>query len=537
VTEEDGGQPTGDALLLGSAEEHAAVYAAVVDSALDAVIIVDEEGVVIAINPAAEATFGYTRREAIGRAIDALIVPEHLKSAHANGMARYRATRQPHVLGRRVEMDARCKDGRIIPVELAITEVNLPDRRLFTANLRDLSAARSAAAEIERQRDALHQSEKLTAIGSLLAGVAHELNNPLSVVLGQSIMLREELAEADGMAAAAERAAKIEAAATRCARVVRSFLAIARQRKAERRALDIAPLIDASIELTQYGLKSNGIAVTCSIDPSLPKVVADPDQVQNIVVNLMVNAMQALTEVDGRRREIAVSARMNTIGRLSIVVADNGPGIPPHIAERIFDPFFTTKPQGVGTGIGLSISRGLAEAQGGRLELTASPLGGAGFELSLPLADGSVDGTGPPGATAQTASAPPAPEQRTRRALIIDDEPEIAEVLAEALERVDFACDQAVGGNAAKALIARNAGRYDAVVCDLRMPDLDGPAFFRWLAAEHPDLAQRTLFVTGDALGPAAGRFLAQSGQPVLEKPFTLADVTRIVQGFPARSD
>ena len=501
-------------------------------SALDAVIVVDEEGIVIAINPAAQATFGYARAEAIGHAIDTLIVPDHLKSAHANGMARYRATREPHVLGRRVEMEARCKDGRIIPVELAITEVNLPGRRLFTANLRDLSAAHAAATEIERQRDALHQSEKLTAIGSLLAGVAHELNNPLSVVLGQSTMLREELAGAEDMATVAERAAKIEMAAIRCARVVRSFLAIARQRKAQRQALDLAPLLDASVELIQYGLKSNGIALHCHVDPAIPKIIADPDQVQNIVVNLLVNAMQALTDVEGRR-EIAVTARMASDGRLSIIVADNGRGIPLTIAQRIFDPFFTTKPQGVGTGIGLSISRGLAEAQGGRLDLVSSPLGGAAFELSLPLADrleGHSDAPTP------TTSAPPAADRGTRRALIIDDEPEIAEVFAEALQRVGYSCDLAAGGNPAKVLIADNAVPYDAVVCDLRMPDLDGPGLFRWLQAERPDLAERTLFVTGDALGPAAGRFLAECGQPVLEKPFALADVIRLVLALPARS-
>ncbi|MEO8667486.1 MAG: PAS domain S-box protein [Bauldia sp.] len=207
---------------LRSVEEHAAVYAAVIASALDAVMVVDEDGLVVALNPAAESLFGYSRNEALGRLVGELIVPDHLRAAHDAGFARYRATRQPHVLGRRVEMEARCKDGHHIPVELAITEVSLSDRRLFTANLRDLSAAKAAAAEIERQRDALHQSEKLAALGSLLAGVAHELNNPLSIVLGQATMLREEVAGRKDAESLLARAQKIEIAADRCARVVRS---------------------------------------------------------------------------------------------------------------------------------------------------------------------------------------------------------------------------------------------------------------------------------------------------------------------------
>ena len=365
----------GAATNLKSVEEHAAVYAAVVASALDAVIVVDEEGIVVAINPAAETTFGYSRKEAMGKPIGALIVPDHLKEAHEKGFARYRATRKPHVLGRRVEMEARCKDGRLIPVELAITEVPLSDRRLFTANLRDLSAAREAMAEIERQRDALHQSEKLAALGSMLAGVAHELNNPLSIVLGQATMLREAAEGAGSDPAIRARAEKIEAAAERCARVVRSFLTIARQRKAETRAVALAPLLDSSIDLMLYGLRSSGVTVTREYDDSLPEILADPDQVQQIVVNLLVNAAQALEETEGRRG-IRVSVRAAGDGKLGVVVADSGRGVPKEIAKRIFEPFFTTKPQGSGTGIGLSVSRGLAEAQGGTLALLTSPKGG-----------------------------------------------------------------------------------------------------------------------------------------------------------------
>jgi PAS domain S-box-containing protein len=412
-----------------SLEEHAAVYAAVIGSALDPVVVVDEAGLVVALNPAAEAAFGYSLEEAMGQSIGALIVPDHMKAAHEQGMARYRATRQPRVLGRRVEMEACCKDGRVIPVELAITEVVLPDRRLFTAHLRDLSEARRAAAEIERQREALHQSEKLAALGSLLAGVAHELNNPLSIVLGQAIMMREA-AEAGGNVALGERAEKIEAAAERCARVVRSFLAIARQRKAEKRALALAPLLDSAIDLLLYGLRSGGVTVSRDYGGPLPQVFADHDHVHQIVVNMLVNATQALETVQGRR-EITVSARSRADDTVSIVVADSGPGVPAEIAQRIFDPFFTTKVESAGTGIGLSVSRGLAQTQGGHLTLCPSPLGGAAFELTLPVASCAAE-------PARLDAAPIIADHQGRRAIVIDDEPEIAVLLAEALRAVGY---------------------------------------------------------------------------------------------------
>ncbi len=520
------------ATSLGTLEEDAVVLAAVVESALDAVIVVDEAGLVVTLNPAAETTFGYPRSEAVGHDIGALIVPDHLKKAHETGMARYRTTREPHVLGRRVEMEARCKDGRIIPVELAITEVNLPGSRYFTANLRDLSAARAAEAEIERQRDALHQSKKLAAIGSLLAGVAHELNNPLSIVLGHATMLREQAVDANDQTGISTRAAKIEAAAERCARIVRSFLAIARQRKAEERPVDVAPLLEGSIDLVGYGLKSNGVVVTRAFHDTLPRILVDPDQVQQILVNLLVNASQVLEEVDGRR-EIHVSTRVAGGGRLSILISDNGPGIPADIAERIFDPFFTTKPQGVGTGIGLSISRGLAESQGGELRLATSPQGGAAFELILPLALGEETGraVGQVGETEAVSIGKPGPE---RHVIVIDDEVEVAMLLAEALHRAGYRCDVATSGREAQAFIAANPNGYDAIICDLRMPDMDGPSLFGWISTHHPGLVERTLFVTGDALGQAAGRFLAQSGRPFLEKPFTPAEIARLIAGFPA---
>ena len=522
-------KPSGDAAnstarQLSTHEEHALVYAAVIDSALDSVVVVDERGVVVSINPAAEATFGYAREEAVGREISDLIVPDHLKAAHDSGMARYRATSAPRVLGRRVEMDAKCKDGKIIPVELAITEVNLPGGRLFTANLRDLSAARAAAAEIERQREALYQSEKMSAIGSLLAGIAHELNNPLSIVVGQSGILREELASGRPTPASADRAARIETAAQRCARIIRTFLAIARQRKAEKRATELAPLVEASIELILYGIRANGVVLNCDIDPDLPPAFADPDQVQNVVVNLLVNAAQALERIQGERR-ITVRGRRDG-DMLSLVVADNGPGIRPENRDRIFEAFFTTKPEGAGTGIGLSISRNLAQAQGGSLDLLDSAEG-ACFELRLPINEAARDATGDTGANDNSAI----PAARAR-AIIIDDEADICELVAEILERAGIDCATAGNGGEARARIEAAGEAFDIVISDLRMPRMDGSAFFDWLRRERPALADSTLFMTGDSLGPTAGRFLAASGRPVMEKPFAPDELIRHVSAL-----
>ena len=459
---------------LGKFEDYALIYSAVVASALDAVIVVDEEGVVVIFNPAAEATFGYTSDEAIGRDIGSLIVPEHLKAAHHSGMNRYKMTGKPHVLGRRVEMDARCKDGRIIPVELAITEVKLQETRLFTANLRDLSAAKAAAMEIDRQREALHQNKKLAAIGSLMAGVAHELNNPLAIVLGQSTLLREEMNELGSDPKISARAGKIEAAAERCAKIVRSFLAIARQRKAEKRNVPVDATLDGALELVSYALQSNGIKIKREIGHPDSVILVDPDQVQQILVNLLVNAIQVLEGIDGHR-EIAIRTAVSHKGFLDILVSDNGPGVLPNVAPLIFDPFFTTKPQGAGTGIGLSISRGLAETQGGQLYLDTSTGEGATFVLRLPLASRTGEDRTDSQPHPSLALGSNSTNHDAPLGLVVDDEQEIAELLADALKRVGYNCDATTTGRGAQALINAKSDQYQVILCDLRMPEINGP--------------------------------------------------------------
>ena len=405
-------------------------------------------------------------------------------------------------------------------MELTITEVRLPDRRLFTAYLRDLTAARDAAAELQRGRDALHQNERMAAFGSLLAGVSHELNNPLAIVVGNALMLEEEVAETGADPALAERAGAIQRAAERCGRIVKAFLSMARQRPPAREAVDLGTLLRSILELLGYGLRTRGVAIAVDA-PAVPcRITGDPDQLGQVLSNLVINAQHAVEDLPGERR-VAVRLRAAE-GWATLVVADNGSGVPAGIRSRIFDPFFTTKPSGRGTGIGLAVSRGIAEAHGGTLVLLddAGGTGGARFVLRLP--DGVL-------AVAPYKGKPDARAATPRRtALIADDELEVAQVLAQMLHRLGFRCDLAGGGDEARHALERDD--YDAVFCDLHMPGTDGPALFAWITEQRPHLTRKSVFVTGDTLGEHTAAFLRRAGRPTIEKPFSPADLARVVR-------
>jgi PAS domain S-box-containing protein len=384
---------------------------------------------------------------------------------------------------------------------------------MATGIVADITPRKSAEAELERSRDALHQAEKLAALGSLLAGVSHELNNPLSAVIGQAVMLEEDTVGSPF----AERARKIRTAAERCAKIVQTFLAMARQRKPVRSRVDINQLVRGVLELTDYGLRTSSIEVRLDLASDLPELMADGDHLHQVLANLIVNAQQALESQPGVRRLEVATRRGHAPGSVSIRVTDNGPGVPPEIATRIFDPFFTTKRAGRGTGVGLSFSLGVIDAHGGHLRLLPS-VAGAAFEIELPSQPATPRPANP------TAATRPA---NGGRALVVDDESTVSETLAELLARQGFEVSTAGNGHAAKQ--ALGAERFDIILSDIRMPGLDGPGLFAWMQTARPELCGRVGFVTGDTLGAGAARFLEESGRPYLEKPFTPASVADFI--------
>jgi two-component system NtrC family sensor kinase len=367
---------------------------------------------------------------------------------------------------------------------------------------------------LARQRESLYQREKLAALGSLLAGVAHELNNPLSVVGARAVLLEEQ-----GDPATRAAALKIRTAAERCARIVRTFLAMARQQQPERGPVAINEVVAAALEIAAYALRTSSVDVTLDLAPDVPLILADADQLHQVMLNLVINAQQSLQEQPTPRR-IRIRSRFDTAsGDVQVSVADNGPGVPVDLRARVFDPYFTTKPIGIGTGVGLAVSLGIVEAHGGTLTLDCPAEGGATFTMALPA--GGVD------ADAAAAVASPKPIEQQSAILVVDDEAEIRDALAEILSGAQHRVVTASSGRDALQRMALQ--HFDAILTDIRMPDLDGRALYQEIEKRWPGRARRVVFVTGDTLASALREFVSSSGRPVIEKPFLPSEVRRVI--------
>lgn len=484
--------------------ESEALLAAFMDNAPIAMYLKDEAGRYVRVNREMAVVLGCEIGEALGRTTHDFMSP----AAAAEVTRLDRLALEGGVHAAELEFGDRERYSTALSVRFAVSAHDGRATRLGGFVI-DLTERREAEAALERSRASLYQTEKLSALGSLLAGVSHELNNPLSIVVAQAVMLER----ATGGTPLAERAQKIRKAADRCARIVQTFLAMARQKRPERKPVALNDVARAAMELTSYGLRVDGIAVDLQLAEGLPQIAADADQLHQVIVNLVVNAQHALADLpaDHERRVIVRTAPGVEPKTVILEVADTGPGVPADARRRIFEPFFTTKPQGQGTGVGLSFSQGLVEAHGGRLALVPSPCG-ATFRATLPI---ERDLTLPP----MAPDAPIAEPVAAKRALVIDDEAEIAEALADFLSIEGYASDVAVGGAAATAFLAE--GSYDLIVSDIRMPGIDGPALHAWVSENRPDLLPRLAFATGDTLGTIAANFLAKVERPVLEKPFT----------------
>ncbi|MGI9419160.1 MAG: PAS-domain containing protein [Geminicoccaceae bacterium] len=415
-----------------------------------------------------------------------------------------------------LEVEFKKADGTIFWALESARLIEYQGEDVVVSTALDLTERKAIEAEVARQREVLHQAEKLSALGELLAGVSHELNNPLSVLVGQALLLKETAADP----AIIHRAEKIGDAADRCARIVKSFLAMARQQPAEARAVDVNEVIEPAIEVTAYALRSADIELVLELDPQLPPVMVDPDQFGQVVTNLIVNAEHALDEIDGRRRLAIETRHLKYRQLVELRVADNGPGVPEDLQSRIFEPLFTTKDVGSGTGIGLALCHRIVESHGGKIEVESVPGKGATFIVRLPCATADI--------TDEREPIDIGSEITGSRVLLIDDEPDVAAVLADILRKDGHATRIAYSGEDALHLLTTES--FDVILSDLRMPHMDGPTLYWMLERERPELISKMAFMTGATLGQKARDFLRTADRPFIEKPFTPEDVRELLK-------
>lgn len=367
----------------------------------------------------------------------------------------------------------------------------------------------------------LLHSERLAALGQMLSGVAHELNNPLTSILGYAQLVHRRAKERE------TEARHILEEAERARGIARNLLLFARGSTPERLLIDLNEIVERTLAIRSYELRLANIRVEVDLEERLPETQADAGQIQQSLLNLILNAEQAIRQV---RESGHIWIRTRRIGakRVALEVADDGPGVSPDVIVHIFDPFFTTKPAGMGTGLGLSILYGIVHQHGGEVSVEDRPGGGAVFRVELPVSGSVVAERGKPYVIGLQRSQP-AEREKARNAgiLVVEDEPTVAQLIADILGEDGYAVDTVLDSRKGLELARRR--EYDLVICDLRMPHLDGRGFYRELVRDQHPLQHRLIFVTGDTLAPRTVEFLQGYGLPYLAKPFLVEELKEIV--------
>jgi signal transduction histidine kinase/BarA-like signal transduction histidine kinase len=474
------------------------------------------EGQTEAVNPHLKAMLGY----ASGMPDDcvALFAPERFVDRAARAAFLGRLLAEGAVTDYLLRL--RRVDGDLIWVEVTAHAGRSRKRGVtqVEALMRNVSERRRLDDQSRDLYQQLLQAEKMAALGQTISGVAHELNNPLATILSWA----ERLADRNLDDTSRRGIDVILGEAERAARIVRNLLTFARKRQSTRSMIDLNQVVRETLTLRAYEQRLTNIDVVTTLASGLPPVFADPHQIQKVLLNLVINAEQAMLSANGRG---SLGLRTWYAGEHNAVVlqvCDDGPGVPPDVRNKIFDPFFTTKEVGKGTGLGLTVAYAIVQEHGGSIRVDSPPTGGASFIVEFPVS--SVENTARP----RTPTGAADHLVHGASVLLVEDERALATAVVEALTEAGLRVEHAGDGEEALARVRQN--RYDVVICDLKMPRVDGMMLYRAIAAATPTLARRVIFVTGDVAGADAERFLEESGCRWLAKPFRFVDLLRNVR-------
>ena len=375
------------AAAIAAAREREKRLRSITRTAPDAIVIIDETGIIDTVNPAAERLFGYSGAELVGRNVKILMPSPH-REAHDSHLARYRETGEKRVIGIGRVVVGRRKDGTTFPARLAIGEIELDQGRLFTGFLHDITERENIQRRAGILQQELMHASRLSAMGEMASGIAHELNQPLTAVMNYAKAARRHLDREDpDPVPIADLVDKAERQAERAAEIVKRLRRFIKKDESERRLEPINTVVEEAAALALIGASEPHIELMFFLDDTLPTVLMDRIEVQQVVLNILRNAIEAF-EGPGER-QIRISTQAAGPQAVQVNIRDNGPGLARHIADDPFRPFQTTKEDGLG--IGLAISRTIIDAHGGRLWAESPPEGGAVFRFSLPVG-GESDG-------------------------------------------------------------------------------------------------------------------------------------------------
>ena len=469
----------------------------VLDCSPDLVLATDEAGRITEINAAGERLLGVSADAVRGRTVQEML-----------GEVRVERTAG--------EVAAAPVDARLTVSDGTERELSLVSAPLVAADGRpagDVWLGRDLT-HVRRVERSLAQAERLSTLGEIVAGVAHELNNPMSAVLGYAELVRKNVESEDHV----RDLERIVHAARRCKRIVENLLGFARRHRPEKKPENVNECVRRVVDLRAYTIRSEGIEVRLELDPEIPAAEFDAFQIEQVLLNLVTNAEHAVRANAGARTITVRTAHGEH--DIAVEVEDDGPGVPPELHGRVFDPFFTTKGVGHGTGLGLSVSYGIVREHGGTLDLAPYACGrGARFVMRVPRASALAPEHDP--------MAVPAGKLAGSRILVADDEPAVLELLARALGREGAQVTTVRDGQEAWERLAE--ADFDLVVADLRMPRLDGQELYERVAEERPDLLRRFVFASGDLARPETLAFLEGIPNRLLLKPFQPETVQHVV--------
>ena len=485
-------------------------------AAPDAVLTLLESGRVRDANDAVRNVFGLDPVHVVGRLLTDLVAAEDrlglsavLEGAFQGRPGRIEVAMLPCAAGEGLSAGAAAAPPdatRIISFAVSRLPESDPPSVLLIG--RDMTGEREMRAR-------LMETDRLAAVGELVAGVAHEVNNPLSSISAFAQLLLRDASLSDSQRESIE---VIRSETTRASHVVKDLLAFARRSDPHREPLDLNAVVTRSLRLRQYEVTLHGVQVDTGLEGDLPAVIGDARQLQQVCLNLLNNAIQAVT---GRRGAQVQLTTRSEGDRVLFEVSDNGPGIPPGVRARIFEPFFTTKPEGQGTGLGLSVSYGIVAAHGGAITVVDTAAGGTTFRVALPAAGGPATGGLLPHDAARLPSRSPLAGLRL---LFVDDEPALRASMEAYAALRGLEVITCADGREALGLLHSTA--VDAIVCDLRMPGIDGLALHERLRQARPGLAARMVFITGDVV---TAELRISTRQPIIAKPFGFEQLEEVI--------